>query len=175
MRCEGFLAGAALAAMIAGAGCVTSTHGRGPSPFPRPGGARAGLPPIAAGPVAAALASGLTGAPYRFGGDSPDGFDCSGLVFYAYRQAGLLTPRTVRDLYDASESIHPDEMLPGDLVFFRNRWRRVNHVGIALGDGTFVHAPSSRGVVRIERLDTEYWMGRFADVRRLLVASDVEP
>ena len=140
----------------------------------------AGIPPASAPAVApplagespAVVATALTfrGTPYRNGGSDPSGFDCSGFVQWVYAAHGLALPREVRDQYRAGDRIDADDVRPGDLVFFETVSRGASHVGIALGGGTFVHAPSSRGVVRIERYDSSYWSRRWVGARRVLPA-----
>jgi cell wall-associated NlpC family hydrolase len=117
-------------------------------------------------------AMGLIGAPYRYGGSSPaTGFDCSGLIHYVYREAaGVDLPRTTAELGALNTEKPPaDALQPGDLVLFRVKGgRKVNHAGIYAGDGHFVHAPSSGGQVRLDRLDDRYWQRCFAGARRVL-------
>jgi cell wall-associated NlpC family hydrolase len=115
--------------------------------------------------VAAAL--GYRGVPYRFGGSDPAGFDCSGFVQYVFKQAGALLPREVRDQFLAGRHVGRDDVRAGDLVFFETVSRGASHVGLAIGAGEFVHAPSSRGVVRVERLTSRYWAERFVGARRI--------
>ncbi len=104
----------------------------------------------------------VLGTPYRFGGASPQrGFDCSGLVYYSYHHAGLDVPRTVLGQYRASRPVLGRDLRPGDLVFFRTLRKRVSHVGIYLGGGRFVHAPSSGAKVRIGTLHNDYWRTKF--------------
>jgi cell wall-associated NlpC family hydrolase len=107
------------------------------------------------------------GAPYRYGGAGPDGFDCSGLVTYAYRQLGVAVPRTAAQQFAAATPVPRGELRPGDLVFFRLDGRDVSHVGIYAGDERFVHAPQSGGNVRVARLDDEYFRRRYAGAGRL--------
>ena len=115
--------------------------------------------------VQAAL--GLQGRPYAPGGSGPGAFDCSGLVQYVYAQAGVALPRTVSEQFATTVPIDGDAVLPGDLLFFKMVGRKPSHVAIALGDGRFVHAPSSRGAVRIEDLSAPYWRQRLEGARRV--------
>jgi cell wall-associated NlpC family hydrolase len=107
---------------------------------------------------------------YRFGGTAPEtGLDCSGLVLNVFRNAvGLDLPRTASEMARLGDKIARPELQPGDLVFFNTMRRTFSHVGIYLGDGKFVHAPSSGGKVRIESITTRYWAQRFNGARRLL-------
>lgn len=108
------------------------------------------------------------GQPYRWGGSRPgEGFDCSGLVQYVYREAlGIELPRTSRAMSTRGEAVDRDSLAPGDLVFFQTTRQRNSHVGIYIGDGRFVHAPSSGSLVRVEALDKRYWTKRFNGGRR---------
>jgi murein DD-endopeptidase len=108
----------------------------------------------------------MVGIPYHYGGNDPRGFDCSGLVFYAYREAGVLVARTSREQLRASQPLKVDQALPGDLVFFRMS-KRAWHVGIYLGDRRFIHAPSTGKAVVIERLDDGYYLRHRIQIRRL--------
>ena len=115
-------------------------------------------------------ALGLVGTPYRYGGNTPDaGFDCSGLVSYVYRDmANVQLPRTSRDLARTQgPRIATDRLAPGDLVFFGSA-SDVSHVGIYVGEGRFVHAPSSGGTVRLDRLDGAYWRDHYSGAKRVL-------
>jgi cell wall-associated NlpC family hydrolase len=117
----------------------------------------------------ALIATALTfqGTPYRNGGSDPSGFDCSGFVQWVFALHGTPLPREVRDQYRVGRGIDRDDVQPGDLVFFETVSRGASHVGIALGGGAFVHAPSSRGVVRVERYEGAYWSNRWVGARRL--------
>lgn len=108
----------------------------------------------------------LLGAPYRFGGSNPDGFDCSGLVQYAYSQIGIAIPRTTRAQLVHSQPVRVADMLPGDLVFFRTRGRKVSHVGMYIGDRMMIHAPSNHKSVSYAHLDKGYWREHIAAVGR---------
>ncbi len=116
---------------------------------------------------AAEYAHGMVGKPYRYGGNSPSGFDCSGLVQYSYSRAGLPVPRTSGEQRKSSVAIDSRSLRVGDLVFFNQQGRKSSHVGIYIGDGRFVHAPSSGKRVRVDKLDTKYWQQHFAGARRI--------
>lgn len=174
--------GAALGAVLLGAlatGCAAKgTTVATPRPFPgtavppRPAPAVASPEPLASDgaihPAVISLALSLQGTPYRNGGSDPSGFDCSGFVQWVFAQQGLALPREVRQQYLVGEQIESDEVRPGDLVFFETVSSGASHVGIALGGGEFVHAPSSRGVVRTERYASSYWAGRWVGARRIM-------
>lgn len=115
--------------------------------------------------IATALA--LTGTPYRNGGSTPAGFDCSGFVQYVFARHGHTLPREVQSQFKVGDRIDRDDIEPGDLVFFETVSRGASHVGIAMGNGEFVHAPSSRGVVRVERYTSDYWAKRWVGARRM--------
>jgi len=117
----------------------------------------------------------LLGVNYKFGGSSPDtGLDCSGLVRHVFREAaGLGLPRRAVDISAAGEVIRKDELKPGDLVFFNTLRRAFSHVGIYIGNGQFVHAPSRGGGVRVEDMSDRYWRKRFNGARRMLSANEV--
>ena len=115
-------------------------------------------------------AMALLGTPYRWGGASPDkGFDCSGLVNYVYRDMlELNLPRTSSALAEfQGPKISPRQLTAADLVFF-GRDGSVSHVGIYVGEGRFVHAPSSGGTVRLDHLDGPYWRDHYSGARRVL-------
>ena len=150
------------------AGCASG--GGVPTPQPFPGANR---PPPASTDTAAsgdliATAMALRGTPYRNGGTEPSrGFDCSGFVQWVFAQHGTSLPRETRAQYDEGKKLDRDDVQAGDLVFFETVSRGPSHVGIALGAGQFVHAPSSRAVVRVESYTSSYWASRWVGARRV--------
>lgn len=117
---------------------------------------------------AAERALAFIGIRYRRGGSSPEtGFDCSGLVNHVFKSVGTVLPRTAREMSHRGETIHKDELQPGDLVFFNTMRRTFSHVGIYLGNQQFVHAPASGGRVRIDDLREKYWGKRYNGARRV--------
>lgn len=109
----------------------------------------------------------LRGTPYRNGGTDLTGFDCSGFTQYVFSQHGIALPRDVKDQFEVGSNIKPDDIVAGDLLFFTTVAPGASHVGISLGGDEFVHAPSSTGVVRVERLSSSYWSQRFVAARRI--------
>jgi cell wall-associated NlpC family hydrolase len=114
-----------------------------------------------------ATALQLLGVPYQNGGTTADGFDCSGFTQYVFARNGLLLPRDVREQFGTGKAVDLDAVEPGDLLFFETVARGPSHVGIALGGDSFVHAPSSTGVVRVEHYTAGYWARRFVGARRV--------
>lgn len=144
------------------------------SPAPLPEGSVTAEPPVIVPPVAPAMsaivstAMMLRGIPYLNGGSTPaQGFDCSGFVQWVFAQNGVRLPREVRDQYGAGTRIDLRDVVPGDLLFFETVARGASHVGVAIGGDQFVHAPSSTGVVRVERYTVPYWSTRFVGARRV--------
>jgi cell wall-associated NlpC family hydrolase len=116
----------------------------------------------------AQLALSMVGVPYRYGGADPrHGFDCSGLVHYAYTSNGHFVPRTSQAQFDAARKIALAEAAAGDLLFFRDQ-EKLSHVGIYLGDGQFVHAPSTGDTVRVADIETPYYQRHLVAVGSLL-------
>jgi cell wall-associated NlpC family hydrolase len=120
------------------------------------------------GGAIADVAMGMVGTRYVYGGSDPlQGFDCSGLVYYSYGQAGYRVPRTSRELFRAARKIAVGDADPGDLMFFQDQ-AKLSHVGIYLGDGLFVHAPASGRNVAVGSLDQPYYRQHLVAVGRLL-------
>lgn len=117
-------------------------------------------------------ALGLVGTPYRYGGNTPDGgFDCSGLIGYVYQgAAGLSLPRTTREMNAMrGMTVGRDALKAGDLLFFATSGAgRVSHAAIYVGEGRFVHAPSSGGTVRLDSLSNRYWQKSYLRAKRVL-------
>lgn len=123
--------------------------------------------PAEEGALVAKAAQLYIGTPYRYGGNNPRAFDCSGLVYYTHNLAGVNVPRTAAEQSQAAKPVKRDELLPGDLIFFRNPSRKIEHVGIYVGQGRFVHAPSKGGrVVTYAWLDDPLYSRRFGGAGR---------
>ncbi|MDF2874778.1 MAG: pgdS 3 [Sporomusa sp.] len=105
--------------------------------------------------------------PYRFGGESPAGFDCSGFVKYVYDRHGKKLPRTTDVQYKTGKKVARAGLKTGDLVFFATYASGASHVGIYTGNGKFIHASSSRGVM-ISQLNETYWKPRYLGARRII-------
>jgi len=121
------------------------------------------------GRAVAQFAMGFRGVPYRLGGADPAGFDCSGLVQYVFAQYGVAMPRVVEQQWEIGNKVKPSKIEAGDLIFFNTKGRGdgASHVAIAIGGDSFVHAPNSTGVVRIETLGSTYWGSRYVGARRI--------
>jgi len=125
---------------------------------------------IPAGPdsgmQAADIAVRMIGAPYQYGGSGPASFDCSGLVQYSYRLAGVALPRTSVQQFGAAKAIRLTDARPGDLLFFRYDGR-ISHVAIYLGDMRFVHAPSTGKQVEVGSLQDPHYQQHFVQAGRV--------
>lgn len=115
-----------------------------------------------------AVANTFLGVPYKFGGNSKDGLDCSALVKIVYEKAsGIVLPRVASQQANSTRKIAKSELKPGDLVFFNTRRKQYSHVGIYIGDNKFIHAPRTGAKVRVEDMDKYYWTSRFNGARRV--------
>ncbi len=111
----------------------------------------------------------LLGIPYKWGGETPDGFDCSGYVAYVFREAiGKKLPRLTVDQIEMGKAVSRSHLRPADLVYFWIREKRQFHIGIYIGGGRFIHAPSTNGVVNIQNIDIFYWKSRYQGARRII-------
>jgi cell wall-associated NlpC family hydrolase len=155
---------ALLAASILAA-CGTST------PVKRPGAAPAILyepqPVSEQGNEVALYAMGMIDTGYQFGGKNPEaGLDCSGMVSYVFREAAnIRVSGSAANIAKRGKEIDKEQLQPGDLVFFNTLGRSYSHVGIYIGDGRFIHAPSTNGKVRIDQISNKYWAKRFEEAR----------
>jgi cell wall-associated NlpC family hydrolase len=176
-----FLALASFTAACASSGAVR------PQPFPVPGGTApaavsspggpAAVPAPRQSPVPTLIDTALSfrGTPYLNGGSDPEGFDCSGFTQWVFSRHGVAIPREVHEQYRIGKKIDLEDLKPGDLVFFHTVARGASHVGIYVSDDQFVHAPSSKGVVRLESINSTYWSPRFVGARRVQAASPAPP
>jgi len=110
----------------------------------------------------------LRGVPYRNGGSDQSGFDCSGFTQFVFAKYGVALPREVREQFKTGKAIDRRSFEPGDLIFFTTTEPGASHVGIAVGGDEFIHAPSTSGVVRVERFSSSYWAPRLLGGRRVL-------
>jgi cell wall-associated NlpC family hydrolase len=112
----------------------------------------------------------LVGVRYRWGGNDEDsGLDCSGFVRLVFKDStGTSLPRTAREMSEVGQQVDASQLKPGDLVFFNTMRRTFSHVGIYLGDNHFLHAPRKGAEVRVESMESSYWMNRYNGARRIL-------
>jgi peptidoglycan DL-endopeptidase CwlO len=159
------LAAAAQAAQTQAAAATPSTSAPGPGTSGGGGGGGgAWVPPAGGlGQQAAAVAMRYLGVPYVYGGSSPSGFDCSGLVAYAYGQVGVSLPHYTGALWGAGPHVSRDQLAVGDLVFFDG----LGHVGIYVGGGSFVHAPHTGDVVKVSSLSDSWYASTYVGAVRI--------
>ena len=106
------------------------------------------------------------GVPYVFGGNTPDGFDCSGFTKYVFSHNGIELPRMADQQYEVGQRVRRTDLMPGDLVFFTTYEPGVSHTGIYVGDNNFISATSSGGI-RVDSLDSGYWSSRYVGATRV--------
>ena len=114
------------------------------------------------------IAERYLGVTYVFGGTTPSGLDCSGLVYLVYQELGVQLPRMSRDQFKVGEAVELEDLREGDLVFFDTTGQGVSHVGIYLEDGDFINAASNPGKVMISNLSESYWNKRYLGARRVI-------
>lgn len=136
--------------------------------WPEPGEAGVASTPAqsALGERVVKLVQQQIGAPYVYGGDTPRGFDCSGLVEFVYGQTGVRLPRTAEGQFNATPRVTLATLRPGDILFFRSDSGNLMHVGVYIGSHWFVHAPDSGKAVETARLDSAYWKGHYLGAGR---------
>lgn len=111
----------------------------------------------------------LLGTPYRYGGSTSKGFDCSGFIQYVYKTSlNIALPRLAREQSRAGKPVHGKNLRPGDIVHFKIKGQRSPHVGIFLGKDKFIHAPSSGGQVNIQSIHSKYWRKLYTGARRII-------
>lgn len=146
--------GAGLVVLAVLSGCAA---GRAPEHTGAAEPGRVAIAPASdVGTRAARIALEQVGVPYRYGGTGPSGFDCSGLVHYAYLNAGKAVPRTSRQLWDGTANVARHELRPGDVLFFEIEGK-MQHVGLYLGEDRFVHAPASGRTVSVASLASAFY------------------
>lgn len=142
-----------------------------PELAPEPESAPAAVNPLLPFDDMVVVALSLIGTPYKYGGNTPEtGFDCSGLVRYVLGLSSTVTlPRTSADMFRmGGKEVALDQLVPGDLIFFKVKSKRINHVAVYIGENRFVHAPSTGGFVRVDVLGKNYWQRYITGAKRVI-------
>ena len=121
----------------------------------------------AAGQTIVDAAKKYMGVPYVWAGTSPSGFDCSGFVYYVYKECGYSINRTAASIYENGVFVEKSDLKVGDAICFASSANYIGHVGIYIGGGEFIHASSSGGQVTINRLDENYYTRNYVGARRI--------
>ncbi len=112
------------------------------------------------------VAKKYIGTPYKYGGTSPKGFDCSGFVGYSYKKLGKSLPRTTASMYKKGKKVKKSNLKKGDLIFFKTYKKGASHVGIYIGSNQFIHSSSSKGV-KVDKLSNSYWKTKYYGAKRI--------
>ncbi|AYV68347.1 MULTISPECIES: C40 family peptidase [Niallia] len=112
------------------------------------------------------VAKKYIGTPYKYGGTSPKGFDCSGFVGYSYKKVGKSLPRTTASMYKKGKKVKKSNLKKGDLIFFKTYKKGASHVGIYIGSNQFIHSSSSKGV-KVDKLSNSYWKTKYYGAKRI--------
>ncbi|MEZ2717664.1 peptidase P60 [Niallia circulans] len=112
------------------------------------------------------IAKKYIGTPYKYGGTSPKGFDCSGFVGYSYKKLGKSLPRTTASMYKKGKKVKKSNLKKGDLIFFKTYKKGASHVGIYIGSNQFIHSSSSKGV-KVDKLSNSYWKTKYYGAKRI--------
>ena len=160
----------ALAIVASSVACASSSRAV-PRPYPSAAAPVSHAPGSPSTPDVVRTALTFAGVPYRNGGIDPDGFDCSGFVQYVMAHHGIVMPRRTVEQFDVGVAIGEHGVMPGDLVFFETVAPGASHVGIAVTPRSFVHAPKSGGVIRVDSMDAPYWRARFVGARRVTIVT----
>lgn len=155
--CQIFLGSVCALALLSSASVAFAAPDAAPSPITSPGDAVANL------------AEAYLGSPYRWGGTSPAGFDCTGFVMWVYSQFGVGLPHNEAGQLASGAPVGADDLQPGDVLVFANTYRRgLSHTGIYVGNGQFAHAADERHGVMLSNLWDNYWSARFVGASRAL-------
>ncbi len=161
-----------LGVLIIAAGCASPQPKREVTSKPdvvthKKAGRRSTAASSATGNQLVSLAENVVGSPYKYGGSSPKGFDCSGLVYYTHNKLGIKVPRTTRQQARHANKLSMSDIRPGDILFFRIYGNGISHVGIYTGNNQFIHAPQSGKYVSYASITDPFWRERLVKAGRL--------